>query len=118
MNDPSYRAPKQWASQRSVIPNISGIATFNNIGAFAQANPTAMLVISQGIAAVGVVGGAGALLAAIGPAGWFVLGIGGLAVAFAAVSGFKDKVFTDLKATTWGEWWQALKIPAASSPLG
>jgi hypothetical protein len=50
-----------------------------------------MLLIGEGITANGaalVVGGAGAIPAAIGPVGWFVLRIGGLATAFAAASSF------------------------------
>jgi hypothetical protein len=48
-----------------------------------------MLLIGEGITANGaalVVGGAGAIPATIGPVGWFVLGIGVLATAFAAAS--------------------------------
>jgi len=84
---------------------------FNYIGAFAQAHPTAMLVISEGITALGaalVVGGAGALLAAIGPAGWLVAGFVALGAALMTLSGYKDKMFMDTPG--WGEWWQALKV--------
>src|SRR6202035_5534075 len=57
----------------------------------AQVQPRAMRLIGEGITANGaalVVGGAGAIPAAIGPVGWFVLRIGGLATAFAAASSF------------------------------
>jgi hypothetical protein len=76
---------------------------------------------SEGITALGaalVVGGAGALLAAIGPAGWFVLGIGGLATAFAALSGYKDKMFKDLEPVTCGQFAVGTKIKNDPLQLG
>lgn len=93
---------------KAAIPLMLGMTDFfNNISAFATAHPTAMKLIGEGFLALGAglaVGGAGAILAAIGPAGWFVLGIVGLATAFATLSGYKDKMFNDLKPTSWGEW--------------
>ena len=59
---------------------------FNAIGAFAVAHPTAMKIIGEGIAALGVAmvaAGGVAIMAALGPAGWLVLGIGALGIAIA-----------------------------------
>jgi hypothetical protein len=70
---------------RAAIPVMMAMTTFfNNVGAFAIAHPTAMKIIGEGLAAIGVtltVAGGVAIAAALGPVGWIVLGIGALGVA-------------------------------------
>jgi hypothetical protein len=70
---------------RAAIPLMLAMTTFfNNVGAFAIAHPTAMKIIGEGLAAIGValtVAGGLAIVAALGPVGWIALGIGALGVA-------------------------------------
>lgn len=70
---------------RAAIPFMMAATTFfNNVGKIAIAHPTAMKIIGEGLAAIGVVlvgAGGVAILAAIGPVGWIALGIGALGVA-------------------------------------
>ena len=72
---------------RAAIPLMLEMTKmFNAIGAFAVAHPTAMKIIGEGIAALGVAmvaAGGVAIMAALGPAGWLVLGIGALGIAIA-----------------------------------
>jgi hypothetical protein len=57
---------------------------FSSIGSFANANPDAIRQIGMGFAVLSVTfmsAGAVALLAALGPAGWLIAGVGALAAA-------------------------------------
>ena len=63
---------------------------FLDLSTWAQKNPETIQNIAKGFAALGVAmigGGAAAILAAIGPAGWLTLGIGAMAAAMAANQG-------------------------------
>lgn len=77
---------------QTAIPILQQITKFfDSIGEFAKSNPQAMQNIGNGILVLGgsLAAASGlALLAAIGPAGWFVLGVGALGAAFVA---FPDK---------------------------
>ena len=72
---------------RAAIPMMIQLTkVFDGIAAFAVAHPTWMKIIAEGFAALGVAmvtAGGVAILAALGPAGWLVLGIGALGVAIA-----------------------------------
>jgi hypothetical protein len=74
---------------QAALPIMSGITTmFNQIGAFANAHPTAITIIGEGIAALGVAliaAGGAAILAAFGAAGWLVGGIVALGSALTVV---------------------------------
>jgi hypothetical protein len=99
---------------RAAIPLMLGATDmFNSIGAFAQAHPTAILGISEGIAGLGaalVATGGVAILAEIGPAGWLIGGFVALGAALMTLSGYKDKMFADTPSMSWEKWWQELKI--------
>jgi hypothetical protein len=72
---------------------------------FADANPAAMESIAAGIATLGVTlagAGATAIIAALGPAGWLVLGIGTLAAVLEASKPIFDKLQS--YGNQAGEW--------------
>jgi hypothetical protein len=74
---------------QAALPIMSGVTTmFQNIGAFANAHPTAIRIIGEGFAAIGVAllaAGGAAILAAFGTAGWLVGGIVALGSALTVV---------------------------------
>jgi hypothetical protein len=73
---------------KAAFPVMLGVTDmFESIGKFANENPDSIRQIGYGLAALSVTfmsAGAIALLAAIGPAGWLVVGVGALASAMIA----------------------------------
>lgn len=96
--------------------------TFNRLAKWAVEHPDAVASIGEGIAklsAAFVVGGAAALMAAIGPVGWFVAGISALGFAFgkfdentienitAAIEGW-NKAVDELRSKSWDQIFKEL----------
>jgi hypothetical protein len=113
---------------QAAIPVMRGVTDmFTNIGSFANAHPDAIRQIGMGIAglSLSLMGAGGlALLAALGPAGWMVLGVGALASAMVAfpnkwmavveaIDGFMNKISDSLKKMLTGllDWFKSF-IPA------
>jgi hypothetical protein len=83
-----------------VMTAVTGM--FNGIGAFAQQHASAVGLIGDGIAGIGValVSTSGvAILAAIGPAGWLIGGIVALGTALAAYPEFMKNLSSDWAKT-------------------
>jgi hypothetical protein len=74
---------------QAALPIMSGVTTmFNHIGAFANAHPTAIKIIGEGFAAIGIAlmaAGGAAILAAFGATGWLVGGLVALGGALSVV---------------------------------
>jgi hypothetical protein len=92
---------------QTAIPILQQITKFfDSIGEFAKSNPQAMQNIGNGILVLGgsLAAASGlALAAAIGPAGWLVLGIWALGAAFVAFPETKFEDFTGLMKG-FGDW--------------
>ena len=82
---------------QAAIPVMKSVTElFTNIGAFANKNPGAISDIAKGLGVLGVAlvgGGAAAILAALGPAGWIAGGVIALA---GAVAIFGPNLWTGL----------------------
>lgn len=89
---------------QAALPVMIGITTmFNNIGAFAAAHPTAIKIIGEGFAAIGVVligAGGLAILAALGPVGWIAAGLAALGIVVANAKAMWEWLFGISKETT------------------
>jgi hypothetical protein len=86
---------------RAAIPVMTELTKlFNKIGQFAIAHPTAVKIIGEGLAVIGVAliaAGGVAILAAFGPAGWIAAGLVVLGAGIAAFMTYWDKFVAKFK---------------------